>query len=428
MSTMMLNGQRVVSGSVSIPMYGTWVADVVLANPDDIATSCVLTIGDLELHGTVFRMASFSGSRSARIVGGAGGWRNVLPERGYSQLGGILASLVLQDAAREAGESIVIDSDHIIGPLWAREGGKKAEATLRLITGGQWWIDPAGVTQTGVRNASIIGSTFTAVAWSGGKGQFEIATEVYADWMPGRTFNASTIGTVQTISMVRYEATNEGKIRLIILSTASQTDRALGQIRELIRSELTEMHYCAEWEYAVAPRLPIDPGISSKLDLMSTDTRMPDLTSVPLAAGLVQSTPAAGTRCRVRFVNADPGRPEVISLGDATEHVMTAEACSLLIYNVFSELFTLAGGGPLLGVVLMPLLAPAIIAALGLQGAPAPPGFIAQTAASLAQLGNFASGLPATTSAPFNAAITAIAAKTLNVSGFFPGIGVPYGS
>ncbi len=427
MSTMTLNGLTVVSGSVTIPLVGAWVADVVLPTPEDITDTVVLTVGDLELHGTVFRTSNaFAGSKSARIVGGAGGWRKVLPRKGYSQIVGLMASLVLQDAARECGETIVVDADRQLGGSWARETGK-AERTLRLILGGEWWIDPAGVTQTKVRDSSLIGSVFTVAAWSGGKGHFEIATESYADWQPGRTFNASTINMVQTISMVRFETANDGKLRLIVLSEASERDRMLAEIRSLVRSELGPMTYCAQWDYSVAPRAPVDPIISSRLNLTSSDPRMPDLTNVPLAPGLVQSPPLAGTSCRVHFVNADPGRPEVVWIGGVTEHVMTTEACALLIYNTLATLMVAAGGGPLLAVTLQPLLGAAITAALGAQAVPAPPGFLAQSIASAALQAGFAAGTTPspTTFAAWNAAIAAIDTKTPDISGLFPSVGIP---
>ncbi len=328
MSTISINGQRVVSGSIAIPMHGPWVADVVLSLAEPLTPAASIVIGNLTLVGTVYRMASFAGSKSARVVGGAGGWRKPLPARGYSHDAGVLASTVMTDAARESGETIVVDQDRQLGTSWARDAGK-AEGTLKLITGGIWWIDPAGVTQTRARDASLISTPFTAIAWSGGKGQFEIATEFYSDWQPGRTFNAPTIGSVQTVSSVRFDATNNGKLRLIVLSAASESDRATASIRNLIRSELASMLYCAPWEYTIAA------GTSSKADLVSSDPRMPDLTNVPYAPGLLgeKVTPAPGSLCTVAFINADPARARIVGIEGTP-----------LLSEINATLIRLAGG------------------------------------------------------------------------------------
>jgi hypothetical protein len=127
----------------------------------------------------------------------------------------------------------------------------------------------------------------------------------------------------------------------------------------------------------------------------------------------------------VRFVNADPARPEVVALGSATEHLITTEACALLIYNTLGALMAAAGGGPLAGAVLLPLIMPAVVTALGAQAAPAPPGVLAQQAAAVAMAAGMATGAPSSTCAPFTAAIAALASKTLDVSGLFPSVGVP---
>lgn len=427
MSTITLNGQIVVSGSILIPPVGAWVADVVMAATGDVSSPCTLVVGDLTLIGTVYRSASFAGSKSARIIGGAGGWRKTIPKRGYSHDAGVLASTVLIDAARESGETIVVDSDRQLGSSWAREDGAKAERTLHLVTGGQWWIDPAGVTQTKARDTSLITTPFTAVAWSGGKGSFEIASEFISDWQPGRTFTAPNITGTQAVSTVRVEATNEGKLRLLVLSTSSELDRATASLRYLIRSELAAVRYSAVWDYSVAPSLGL-VGIVTTVDLTSSDPSMPDLTNVPLAPGLVESAPLAGTKCRVRFVNADPARPEIVSMSAKTEHVMTTEACALLIYNTLSLLMTLAGGGPLLAVVLQPLLGTAVATALTTPVGPA--GLVAQTAAQAAATGLMAAGTPSPAiSALFTASIaTNLAAKFPDVTGFCPGVGIPNGT
>ena len=116
--------------------------------------------------------------------------------------------------------------------------------------------------------------------------------------------------------------------------------------------------------------------------------------------------------------------PNGIKLGAAAnEHVMTAEATALLIYNVFATLCT-AFIGPFTGIGLQPAIAAAIATALGAQAARAPPGLAAQTALNGTLQAGFATGLPAnTTFAAWTTALAALATKTPDVSGLFPSVG-----
>ncbi len=304
-----LNGVRVVSGSITIPFFGAWVADVVLSDARQIDAKASLVIGDLTLTGTIIRQASFAASRSARIVGGAAGWRKTLPSRGYSHQAGVQLSTVAGDAASECGETIAIANGVSLGTHYARDEAK-AERVLELELAGKWWIDPQGVTQTKPRDTSLIVTPFTVVAWSGGKGQFEIASESIAPWQPGRTFTAPTVEGVQTISSVTYDVDNDGKLRLHVLSTSGDVERLRSSIRDLIRQETSLLLYSMVWEYTIAK------GDARTVDVSPSDSRMPPLTNVPMMPGLMGEvvTPTAGSMCRIRFVNGDPTRPECVGI------------------------------------------------------------------------------------------------------------------
>lgn len=424
MSTLTVNGERVVSGNITFTRWGAWSANIILASVQDFVDAVTLAVGDLVLQGTVVRKGTFAGSKSMRVVAGAGGWRKTLPSRGYSHLAGVKLSSVLGDAARESGERVSIPSDRLLGAHYAREQAP-AERVLRLLLDGKWWIDNDGITQLKDRDASPIVTPFTVITWSGGMGQFEIASESIASWQPGRTFAAPTVpGTIE-ISSVSVTADNEGKLRITVLD--GEGERMRESMLAMVRAESPALSYHGVWEYHVAPSVGL--GLLSTLDCTSSDPRMPDLTGVPLVGLGKVAAPLTGTPCRIQFVNGDPTRPECIALGGTTEHVMTIEAAALLIYNTWVALLATAGGGPLTAVVLQPLLAPAMSAAIGAQAAPSPPGLIAQTAAAAALQAGFAAG---TTPSPamfaaWTAAIAANDAKTLDVSGAFPGLGVPNG-
>lgn len=427
MSTVTVNGARVSACSITIPHFGAWVADVDVMGAAEIASPVTLVVGDLTLRGTVVRQAEFTGDRKARIVAGGGGWGNTIPAKGYSHVIGVKASTILTDAARAANESIVVETDRTLGLSWAREEAP-AERCLRLLIGDEWWIDNDGVTQTKARASAPVVAPFTVVSRNGAIDAFEIATESIAGWLPGNTFTAPTVPDSQTISSVTIEATNEGKLRLHVFGTSVARERLRRDIRAIIRAEIASLSYLATWEYTVAASSGM-PGLTTTVNLTPpSGSIMPPLTNVPLAIDLHGvAAPLAGTRARVRFVGGNPARAEVIALGGSTEHYISAEATILLIYNTLATLMNLAGGGPLLAVVLQPLLGTAMTAALTAQVAPAPPGLIPQVAAAAALQAGFATGV-APSPAMFAAWTTLLAGldtKIPNVSGAFPSVGVP---
>jgi hypothetical protein len=427
MSDLTINGKRVSIASITFPFYGAWSADVVMLDNSPIASAVTMVVGDLTVVGTVVRQASFAGNTSARIVGGAGGWRNALDPKGYSHVAGVKLSTVIQDVARSCGETIAVSADRTLGTHWARDNGK-GERTLNILLDGEWWIDSSGVTQTGTRDASAIVTPFTVVERSGSKGQFEIASEAISPWQPGRKFTSLTVPDEQTISSVTIESSNDGKRRLHVLTTDGAVERLRSSVRSLVQQELSAMLFFGTWEYVVAPSLGL--GTTSTVDCTPTDPRMPPLTNVPIKGIGVVAAPLAGTICRIQFVNGNPSRPECTAIEGTTEPLMTIKATTLLIYNTLATLMSAAGGGALLAVTLQPLLATAITAALTAQGAPAPPTAVAQVIAAAAFQAGFATGLtpsPATFAAWDAVIDLALTGKTLDTSGLFPSVGIPNG-
>lgn len=231
-----LNGQRIVSAEITIPWYGAWVADVVLPVPTAIPSGILpLVFADVTLMGTVYRQSSFAGSRSARLVGGFGGWLKTISARAYQNPIGVPLSMVFGDAAGECGEVIATASQiaiagQTVGAFFTRQSAPGVRVLNQLTN--VWWIDSTGKTQvidrttvsyTGTLNDSAhlgaIGSAFSTIEWSGGKGRFTVASEVLSDWMPGRTFTDPNVTTPQTISLVVHTLKDDGHARTEVLAT-----------------------------------------------------------------------------------------------------------------------------------------------------------------------------------------------------------------
>jgi hypothetical protein len=428
-STITVNGKRVPAASITLPFYGAWSAELSIDTPSSIGepgAAAELVVGDLTLHGTIVRGGVFAGDQGARIVGGAGGWRKSIAPKGYTQAAGVRLSLVLEDAARAVGESVVVATERTLGTSWARRAGK-AERMLTRLTGGAWWVDAAGKTQTAARATEAITTPFTVIKRSNSQGRIEVATESIASWQPGRTFTSPALTGTQTISAVSIVAEGSGKLRVSVLTKDTQAERLRGDLLELVRTEVAAVSYAATYEYSISASIGL--GITATIDATPTDATMPALTKVPLFGIGIVSPPLAGTKCRIRFANGDPSRPECVGLAGTTEHLVTTEACALLIYNTLVTLMAAAGGGPLLAVVLQPLLGTAITAALAAQAVPAPPGLIAQVAAAAALQAGFATGVAPSNAifAGWQASLGALATKSLDVSGSFPSVGVPNG-
>lgn len=103
-----LNGRRVIAADVRLPPSGVWTADLDLDEAAAPLTgAAVVQLGALTLRGTVdpTHSGEFADARRVRVLGGAGGWGKELPPRSYHNDAGVKRSTILQDAAREAGET-----------------------------------------------------------------------------------------------------------------------------------------------------------------------------------------------------------------------------------------------------------------------------------------------------------------------------------
>ena len=212
------NSNRVVTASLSIPLYGIWVADVLLPASDPLTNPIMINVGNLTLQGAIYRQGYFGGSQYARIVGGYAGWRTTIPSQAYNNPSGLMLSLILGDAAGACGEMVHVQTDSSVGTFYVRENAQ-AQRLLRQLGGPLWYIDNTGITQVGTRPTTLISSPFLVETWDAGTNLFVISTEDYASWMPSNTFQSPTVTIPQTISLVRIDSDNDGKLRLQVLGS-----------------------------------------------------------------------------------------------------------------------------------------------------------------------------------------------------------------
>ena len=432
-----LQGHRVTSARVDVPAWGAWYAEVSIDGEQSLKGAVDLVLADLTLKGTILSGGPDKGRSHFRIVAGAGGWGRPIPKKSYANDAGVKLSKVLSDAAAAVGETIDVTSSDNIGPAFVRPDGR-ASTVLEIYKPRAWYVDEAGVTRLGTRTPGKLPAGVTHEPVDRAMSTVKLASDAIASILPGLVVDGLTAVDVEhTISA------EDGLLRSRIWGEqgTSTTARALDAMRTILENLDPRRRFRGVTEYRVVTR----SGNRLNLQPVRVSTGMPDLSRVTIRPGVsgCNAEPATGSRVLVGFVDSDPSRPYVASFEDADasgfipaslklhaagsaagEHVMTAEATALLIYNTLVSWCAAAGGGPLLAAVLQPLIMPAITAAISAQAAPAPPGLEAQTILATTLAATMAAGTtPSPTSLPFNGAIAAVANKTSNVSGYFPSVG-----
>jgi hypothetical protein len=196
-----LNGNRIVSGVIAFHFLGIPFGDVLLDKVADVSGAQTLTLGPLTMKCTAVNVGTFSGSTRVRVVGGAGGWRKQINAKSYQRPLGVKKSTILGDAARDCGETIVVDADASIGSAFVRQTAIAARVLEQV--GDPWWVRNDGVTEVGERDTSQISSHFNVMSTQLAIGQVFLATDDLQDWNPGRRFQTPTI-SMRTISSVMH--------------------------------------------------------------------------------------------------------------------------------------------------------------------------------------------------------------------------------
>lgn len=215
-----LSGVRVVTLSLTIPLYGMWSADVALAGTQAVPELVTLAVGNLSMHGAVYRQVVFAGQRTLRLVAGFGGWRKPVRRQQYQLESGVRLSTVIGDAANAVGERVVVDVDRVLGRDWTRRAGPASDE-LRRVAGATWRIDSAGTTRLDAWPVRPVRSQFNVVDQDGGRGVVEVATEDYAAWLPGATFSNAVVAPAQKNAGVTLSIEKDGRARLTVMTVVA---------------------------------------------------------------------------------------------------------------------------------------------------------------------------------------------------------------
>lgn len=153
-----IDGHPVTTLRLHVPARGVWYLEADMIEAPELAGAVTVTVGAVELRGTVDARSSGTHGlqRRTRVVGGAGAWGSLLPAKAYHSDAGVRALLIAQDAAREAGETLggfEPEADQV-GIDYVRQLGPASRILEDAIGAAIWWVDYDGRTQVGTRAES----------------------------------------------------------------------------------------------------------------------------------------------------------------------------------------------------------------------------------------------------------------------------------
>ena len=306
MSVASINGEFCERVRVCVPQHGAWYADVVMLADPALSGSVTLTIGTLDLVGTVYEFGTRGEQSFARIVAGAGAWGTLLPAKDYHNDAGVKRKLLAEDAARGAGETLETITDATtIGTHYVRRTGP-ASRTLEAAFGA-WHVGFDGVTRIGERPTSnpAAGSYIVEDA------EPENATLTMED------VASVTIGSVLsegldtpiTVRDMEIEITSDiAVVRVWGGGSASSMDRLGDAMRTLI-GRATEVKIWGKRTYRVSEM----DGDRVKLQAINRSAELPDILPVSMFPGVagVHAALTPGATVAVEFLDGDPARPVV---------------------------------------------------------------------------------------------------------------------
>jgi hypothetical protein len=309
--TATINGERATRVQLHVPGVGAWWADVDLEEAPELSEAAVIALDGLELHGTVLPLESGTHvlERRVRVVGGAGGWSTLLPAKPYHNDASIRAATVIEDAAREAGETLgdVAPVLERLGIDYVRRAGPAFRVLEDAGGGAPWWVAYDGRTHLGER------STQEALAGSYEVVEFHardrLVTLVVDD------LSAVGIGSIlserldepQTVrELVIDVGPDQTRARAWCGGEAGSRGRLADALRAVIRGAVADPLF-GSWRYRVLEM----SSDRVKLQAVRQGAGLPDIQPVSMWPGLpglhAELTP--GALVLVEFIEGDRRNP-----------------------------------------------------------------------------------------------------------------------
>lgn len=361
MSFANVNGFSATRVELYVPGFGAWYAVVDFEAAPDLSGRVTLSLGDLQLVGTIDprHSGSFAEQRRFRIVAGAGGWGTQIPAKAYHNDAGVRALTVAQDAAREAGETIgtFAPSEERIGIDYVRQIGAASRGLERAIGAARWWVDYAGVTQVGDRSetSATNNEDYEVLEFNPREKLLTLGVDDLRKIAIG-----SEITERLDEAMIVRELTIEvipDHVRVFAWCGASAPGTRLGDAFRTLVNKATNSRIFGKWRYRVQQM----SGDRVELQKISDAAGLPSILPISMLPGLAGAhsalTPSA--EVVVEFLEGDPTKPivtgfigkggpgftPVSTLIDATTEIKLGDGATsyvALATLVNSELSTLA--------------------------------------------------------------------------------------
>jgi hypothetical protein len=352
-----------------------WLARVKLTDEKGPAEGdrVTLRIGPLSLVGTVLNSGVHGGQATARVVGGAGGWRQAPTGLSFQNDGNLSQADIAKALASSVGETIEAPA-RTIGVHWTFDPLASAGSNLDSL--GSWYMRNDGVTVLGTR--PDLGEFDAVVSeFEGMEGRASCLIEEYqADkFMPGALITSRSMDNAIRVKHARF--LYAPKSFIVEVSSAEQKPNRLAE-HAAGRARFFGTHL-----YRIIEQIT-DPVFGDRLQLQAVDgvRGIPDQVLVNKAHGIpgVLSDCDPSGECLVVFANGDTSKPFVTAyLGTSTRTYMTSRTVdqNVMLAPTLCQLLG-AGGG-----------AQAIVLLLGMVNVVAPGTFtpeqIAQATAAAAK-------------------------------------------
>lgn len=322
-----LGGERVVRGRVHVPGVGVWHADLEMEGEPSLSGRQTLALGDLRLSGTIADPNSGTNAAVAayQIVAGGGGWSRVLPARSYHNDAGVRASTVVEDAAREAGETLGSTPTEMVGADYVRSRGPASVTIADIAAGVPWWVDFEGTTRIGERAETDAESdAYEVLEVDAAQRTVTLAVDDLTRVGIGSILRERLDAPLVVRSM-EIEIDDAGSVRVRAWCGAASTSgsrfaRRLRRFVDHVRSD----RLLGVWVYQV-----VRQNTDGRLELRPVEASigLPDVGPVKAWPGIAGAscTVAGGAEVLVEFVNGDRRRPIVRGFApkDGSGHVPT---------------------------------------------------------------------------------------------------------
>lgn len=315
MALVTVNDVGVLSGVISMPLVGVWIADLKIDQPDGTgfdAGTAVTISGESgwSLSGTVApdRSGDFLDAVHVRVLGGKAGMAKTAQAKAYVQPGAY-ARDVIKGLASSAGESVSSTADSVIMATnltaWAVMAVPCARALETLLDvvapAAHWRILADGTLWVGNESWTSLDGTYDLLSANPTEGFYDLGVEA-----PTITPGVS-ITSVGNVNRVEHEIAAD-KIRSRVWVDLSEGQRgAAAAIQAIVEHTTAKFDYFALYQATVKSQ----SSDWTTVDVQPAKAGVPGLSNVPLRHGLpgFSAQVSSGATVLVGWDSGNPSKP-----------------------------------------------------------------------------------------------------------------------